>query len=237
MDDFLIITYTRASAAELRERIAQELGQRMTQHPGDRHLQRQLLLIYQADIKTIDSFCTALLRENVHLLDLGEGQGLSSDFRVLDESEADLLRRRCLDRTLGTFYENLTPGGELLADTMGAGRDDSALAELALEVYGKLQSHASPAAWLERSRAAWETPAAAFDATPYAQTLLAVIRRQAAHWRDQLLLGAERTEGDPPLESGYGGKFRTAAEGFHLLSLAHGWEEPGPPSPPFPSPG
>ena len=45
MDDFLIITYTRAAAAELRERIAQELAGRMSDRPGDRHLQRQLLLV------------------------------------------------------------------------------------------------------------------------------------------------------------------------------------------------
>ena len=44
LDDFLIITYTRAAAAELRQRIAQELGRRMAESPGDRHLQRQLLL-------------------------------------------------------------------------------------------------------------------------------------------------------------------------------------------------
>ena len=71
VNDFLIITYTRAAAAELRGRIAQELAKRLAEHPGDRHLQRQLLLVYQADIKTIDAFCTALLRENVHLLDFG----------------------------------------------------------------------------------------------------------------------------------------------------------------------
>ena len=100
IDDFLIITYTRAAAAELRGRIAQELSARLTDRPGDRHLQRQLLLVYQADIKTIDSFCTALLRENVHLLDCGEERGLTADFRVLDENEASLLRRRVLPRVL-----------------------------------------------------------------------------------------------------------------------------------------
>ena len=52
VDDFLIITYTRAAAAELRERIARELAARMADRPGDRHLQRQLTLVYQADIKT-----------------------------------------------------------------------------------------------------------------------------------------------------------------------------------------
>ena len=110
VNDFLIITYTRAAAAELRGRIAQELAKRLAEHPGERHLQRQILLVYQADIKTIDAFCTALLRENVHLLDFGEGRGLTADFRVLDESEADLLRRRVLPRVLEEFYTDMTPG-------------------------------------------------------------------------------------------------------------------------------
>ena len=71
VNDFLIITYTRAAAAELRGRIAQELAKRLAEHPGDRHLQRQLLLVYQADIKTMTmngvfamSAVTALTAQN-----------------------------------------------------------------------------------------------------------------------------------------------------------------------------
>ena len=99
MDDFLIITYTRAAAAELRSKIAAELTKRLAENPGDRHLKRQLLRVYQADIKTVDAFCTALLRENTHLLAReGDRHALTPDFRVLDESDAILLRRRVLDR-------------------------------------------------------------------------------------------------------------------------------------------
>ena len=68
VDDFLIITYTKAAAAELRGKIAAELSKRLGEDPGDAHLRRQLLRVYQADIKTVDAFCTALLRENCHLL-------------------------------------------------------------------------------------------------------------------------------------------------------------------------
>ncbi len=224
VDDFLIITYTRAAAAELRSKIATELSRRMGQTPGDAHLRRQLLRVYQADIKTVDAFCTALLRENTHLLAREEDRhALTPDFRVLDDNEAVLLRRRCLDRTLSGFYETLTPGGEQLADTLGAGRDDSDLVELVLEVYNKLQSHASPEQWLRQSRTAWESPAASFDATPYAQALLAVIRRRSAHWADQLRQGAERAEGDAALEAGYGAKLLEASRGFYALSRAPGW--------------
>ena len=146
VDDFLIITYTRAAAAELRGKIAAELSRRMGEDPSNAHLRRQLLRVYQADIKTVDAFCAALLRENTHLLAREEDKhALTPDFRILDDGEAALLRRRCLERVLSSFYETLTPGGEQLADTLGAGRDDSALVELVLELYKKLQSHASHA--------------------------------------------------------------------------------------------
>lgn len=225
IDDFLIITYTRAAAAELRGKIAAELSRRMGEDPSNVHLRRQLLRVYRADIKTVDAFCTALLRENTHLLAREEDRhALTPDFRVLDGGEAALIRRRCLDRVLSRFYESLTPGGEQLADTLGAGRDDSALAELVLELYDKLQSHASPETWLLQSRAAWETPAPGFDATPYAQVLLTAIRRRAAHWADQLRRAAARTEGNAPLASGYGAKFLEAAQGFQSLREAPDWE-------------
>lgn len=224
IDDFLIITYTRAAAAELRGKIAAELSRRMGEDPSNAHLRRQLLRVYQADIKTVDAFCTALLRENTHLLVREEdSHALTPDFRVLDDGEAVLIRRRVLDRVLSGFYENLTPGAGQLADTLGAGRDDSALAELVLELYDKLQSHASPEGWLLQSRAAWETPAASFDETPYARVLLDSVRRRAAHWAEQLRWGAERTEGDPALASGYGAKFLTASRGFYALSRTPDW--------------
>ena len=154
VDDFLIITYTRAAAAELRSKIAAELSARLADAPGDRHLRSQLLRVYQADIRTVDAFCTGLLRENTHLLTReGDDHGLSPDFRVLDENEAKLLRERVLDRTLETFYDRLDRGDQSLADTLGFGRDDRALAALVMELYEKLQSHAWPDCWLAENRA------------------------------------------------------------------------------------
>ena len=97
LDDFLIITYTRAAAAELRGKIAKVLGEKLQEDPLNAHLQRQLLRVYRADIKTVDAFCTALLRENCHLLrEDARGHALRPDFRVLDENEAQLLRERVL---------------------------------------------------------------------------------------------------------------------------------------------
>ena len=225
VDDFLIITYTKAAAAELRGKIAEELSKRLGQTPGDAHLKRQLLRVYQADIKTVDAFCTALLRENTHLLAREEDRyALTPDFRVLDESEAELVRRRVLERTLDGFYDSLDEGGGLLADTLGAGRDDQALVELVLELYGKLQSHADPQAWLAESRRDWAMLDGGFDQTPYARELLASVRRKAAHWGRLLEQASRRTEGDTALAAGYGSKFLIAARGFQELGASEDWE-------------
>ena len=226
VDDFLIITYTKAAAAELRSKIAGELGRRLAQTPGDGHLRRQLLRVYQADIKTVDAFCTALLRENTHLLAREEDRwALTPDFRVLDESDAHLARQRVLNQVLEGFYGQLDDGRAQLADTLGAGRDDSRLAELVLEVHEKLQSHASPAAWLEENRRTWADLPGAFDDTPYARELLDMVRRKSGHWAAQLERGADQTTGDPALEKGYGEKFRQAAAGLGILAQAGTWEE------------
>ncbi|WP_455582003.1 helicase-exonuclease AddAB subunit AddA [Dysosmobacter sp.] len=225
VDDFLIITYTKAAAAELRGKIAAELAKRMAQNPGDSHLKRQLLRVYQADIKTVDAFCTGLLRENTHLLAReGERHALTPDFRVLDEGEAQLVRQRVLDRVLDEFYDQLDEGGALLADTLGAGRDDRALADLVLEIHEKLQSHAYPQRWLAENQQVWTSLDGSFDATPYARELLTEIRRKAAHWAALLRRNAERTAGDSALESGYGEKFRLCAALFDALAAAGGWE-------------
>ncbi len=236
LDDFLIITYTRAAAAELRERIAQELGRRMAEDPGDRHLQRQLLLVYQTDIKTIDSFCTALLRENVHLLDLGEQGGLTADFRVLDEGEAELLRQRVLPRVLESFYTSMTPGQTQLADCFGFGRDDRGLEELVLELHSKVQSHAYPHRWLEEQRQSWASRPVDGVETEFGGALRARLARKARHWSDLLTRAGEELRSDGALEKAYGPAFASGTAQLEALAEAAetGWDAAAGRLPDFP---
>ena len=94
IDRFLVITFTKAAAAELRGRIAQELSDRLAETPNDRHLRRQTTLVYKAQISTIHAFCSALLRESGHLLDL------DPDFRLCDEGEHNVLMAQVLEEVL-----------------------------------------------------------------------------------------------------------------------------------------
>ena len=231
VNDFLIITYTKAAAAELRGKIAEELSARLAENPGDTHLRRQLLLVYRADIRTVDAFCVSLLRENTHLLANDEDRSsLSPDFRVLDENEAQLLREKILSRTLERFYEELDEEGAELAETLGFGRDDRALESLVLELYQKLQSHAWPEKWLEESAefcAALASDGICFDDTPYAKLLLEGIRRKAEHWQHLLTVAADGMADCPALLKGYEGRFRDVTG--QLKNLANtaascGWD-------------
>ena len=231
VDDFLIITYTKAAAAELRNKIAEELSARLAEKPGDAHLRRQLLLVYRADIRTVDAFCTSLLRENTHLLSREEDRSsLSPDFRVLDENEARLIREKILGRTLERFYEILDENGAELAETLGFGRDDRALEALVLELYQKLQSHAWPERWLAENADFWAAlskDGICFDDTSYAKLLLEGVRRKAEHWHRLLSSAAKEMVDCPALQKGYADRFLSVAE--QLLQLAEdadscGWD-------------
>ena len=87
IDRFLVITYTRAAAAELRSRIAAELSDRLAFHPEDAFLRRQATRVYQAQISTVDAFCAQFLREEGHRLELDH------DARLCEENEANIDRK------------------------------------------------------------------------------------------------------------------------------------------------
>ena len=227
LDDFLIITYTRAAASELRGKIAKALTERMERDPGNYHLRQQILRVYRADIKTVDAFCTALLRENCHLLgEDARGHALRPDFRVLDENEAQVLRERVLARTLDDFYDHLTPGGTLLADTLGAGRDDSALEDLVLELHAKLQAQPYEDKWLDAQRAFWRAVPDKIEDTPYGKILLNEVRRKARHCKNLLQRAAQEMCANDALNQKYAPAFLDASYQLEALEgkTAEGWD-------------
>ena len=145
IDDFLIITYTKAAAAELRGKIAAKLSEHLAENPENRHLQRQMQRIYLAKISTVHSFCTDLLREYAYELDL------PGDFRVADENECRQMRELAMEETLENAYANGLddPDFRAFVDTQGLGRTDRLVPEIVQKVYDSARCHLDPEKWLD----------------------------------------------------------------------------------------
>jgi len=95
---FLMITYTKAAASELRAKIAKALSKRIANDLENQRLIRESNQLHNAKIQTVHAFCSSLIRTHGYLL------GLPSEFRILDESESDMIRRNILDDLMESWY-------------------------------------------------------------------------------------------------------------------------------------
>lgn len=146
LDEFLIITYTKAAASELRGKIASKLTERIAREPENRHLQQQLQRLYLTKISTVHAFCADILREQAYRLDI------PADFRVADENECRELRDRVVTELLDKAYASLgdDPDFRAFVDTQGLGRDDRLVPEIIQKVYDSARCHLNPRDWLDR---------------------------------------------------------------------------------------
>jgi len=145
IDEFLIITYTRAAAFELRERIYEEILTRLANSPGNNRLRRQAMLCRGASIDTIHTFCSEILRENAHLVKL------PPDFRVVDESESNMIMYEAAQILFNDIYDNIEEyqGFGDLVDIVVEGRDDQKLIDVLIDLHKKIQSIPNPQEWIE----------------------------------------------------------------------------------------
>lgn len=223
VDQFLIITFTKAAAAELRGKILQGLNQRLAERPEDRHLRRQLTLVYRAQISTIHALCTALLREFGYLLDL------DPDFGVAEEGDATLLRTETLDRVMEEHYQTVTPDAPFgrLLDTMSAGRDDSKLKSIVQDIYIRVQAHPDPADWLRRQGEAFDLRTCRDVAqTPWGTQIVERARRMATYWDGRMLQALNEMMADKELEAAYAPSFCDTMDSIEsfLGALDRGWD-------------
>lgn len=145
VDDFLIITYTKAAASELRGKIAAKLSELIAANPRNKHLMQQMQRLYLANISTVHGFCGDVLRQYAYCLDI------PSDFRVSDEGECLQLQLKALDNILNGAYEASDNNGDFYAfiDSQGLGRDDRQIPEIILKVYNSARCHLHPDKWLD----------------------------------------------------------------------------------------
>lgn len=143
IDEMLVVTFTNAAAAQMRERVGIAIENEMLQNPSNQRLQQQLALLHNAQITTIDSFCLYVIRNHFHEIDL------EPNFRIADEGELKLLKQDVMERLLEKKYGEADSDFLQLADIYASGRSDEGLKELVLQLYGYAQSYPWPKEWLK----------------------------------------------------------------------------------------
>ena len=143
IDRLLVVTFTNAAAAEMRERVGAAIENALEQDPYNQHLQRQLTLVHNAQITTIDSFCIRILRDHFHKIDLEPG------FRIADEGELKLLREDVCEAVLEDFYQKADPEFLRFADSYSGAKNDLQIKEMILKLYNYAESYPWPKEWLE----------------------------------------------------------------------------------------
>lgn len=143
-EDLLIVTFTRAATAQMREKIGAAILKRLSEDPTDRHLRRQYMLLPFAKICTIDSFCNDLVRENFHAL------GISPDYSLLDNETAVIMKNDVCEAMLERAYEEDSDGRfSELSDMMSSGSSDEDFAKLIIKMYDISTAYPFPDLWLD----------------------------------------------------------------------------------------
>lgn len=143
-ENLLIVTFTRAATAQMREKIGAAILKRLSEDPTDRHLRRQYMLLPFAKICTIDSFCNDLVRENFHAL------GISPDYSLLDNETAVIMKNDVCEAMLEREYEEDLDGRfSELSDMMSSGSSDEDFAKLIIKMYDISTAYPFPDLWLD----------------------------------------------------------------------------------------
>ena len=146
IDQLLVMTFTKAAADEMRERVLKAVDQKLMEQPDNDHLQMQAAMIPYAQITTIDSFCLGIIREHYSRLDIDPA------FRVGDEGELILLRGDVMKEMLEEFYESEDPSFERFVETYATGKTDRGIEDFIMQVYRFSQSNPWPEEWLNNCR-------------------------------------------------------------------------------------
>lgn len=220
LDDFLIITYTNAAAAELRGKISAALGKRLAKEPANRHLQRQLTRIYLAQISTVHAFCASTLRSYACTLDI------PADFRVAEEQETELLQQKVLEELLDDSYETVGENGKFraLANKFGYGRDDRRLSELILSLYEKMRCRVDVDGWLRACEESYVNLNADAGETVWGAYLIDQMQKTIQICREKMAAFLPELDRDAVLSQKYAPVFQENLSQMDGLLLAKTWD-------------
>lgn len=191
VDRLLVATFTKAAAAEMRQRIREALDRELEENGENDHLRRQLALLGKSSITTLHSFCLEVIRRYYQIIPIDPG------FRILNEHEAEMMRQELLEELLEEKYGEVGTDGEdsvfvQLADWFSGERSDDAVHALVQRLHDYARSHPWPAQWLRDTAADFSLPdAESLGKTPWVLSILEEAKLTLAGAASQLIQGRE----------------------------------------------
>lgn len=185
VDRLLVVTFTKAAAAEMRERVGVALEKRLEADPENEHLQKQQTLIHSAQITTIDSFCQYVIRNYFHQIDLDPA------FRIGDEGELKLLKGDVVRELLEEHYaaedqEERARFTEFV-EAYATGKNDAVIEALILQLYEFAVSYPYPKRWLAECMEPYQAKTEEeLEAGPWMQFLINYVNRTFADLEQEL---------------------------------------------------
>ena len=143
IDKLLVVTFTNAAAAEMRERIGNAIEKQLEEYPEDENLRKQQTLLHNAQITTIDSFCLFVVRNHFEEIQI------DPNFRIADQGELKLLELDVLNEVFEKEYEKQTDAFLQLVDAYSDKRSNKVVKDMVAKIYRQSASNPWPKEWVE----------------------------------------------------------------------------------------
>lgn len=183
IDKFLVVTFTNAAAAGMKQKIQKSLVKAAQEEEDIRHIRRQLSLLNKAQITTIHSFCLEVIRKNFHLV------GIDPAFRIGDESEINILLQESIDEVLERAYTTNSEDFKTLVESYTSNRGDNELVDIIRRTYNFILSFPDPMKWLEENVDMINMDKEEFKRSPWYKEIRNYIDMNLQGARDVLNLG------------------------------------------------
>lgn len=165
IDKMLVVTFTKAAAAEMKARVLDAIYKKIEEVPEDKHLQRQVILLSKANICTIDSFCLDVVKNNFFEL------GISPNLKIAENTEIQILKQEVLEEVFESKYEADEDKFLKLVNMYTSYKGDETFKEVVLGIYEFIQSTPFPEKWLEEKVGMFENNEDSFEKTPWGEIL------------------------------------------------------------------
>ena len=216
IDEMVIVTFTKAAAAQMRQRIIKALEDQLEMKPGNVHLEKQIALIHQAQITTIHGFCKSIIDHHFYLLDLEPG------FRIGEEAEIELIKKDVLDQILVQSYGEGTESFYSYVDRYAPGKNDIQIEEQIQKMYEFVMGNPFPNHFMQKCVENYEDDKFITSEFYFNETF-SYVMNELKHAREMILHGLEICREDERLDK-YATTLNSDLEGIDFLCKSTDYE-------------